>query len=120
MSKLTIGLLVGAVLGFLDGLSAMLFPAVNDLIVLIVIASTIKGFVTGLLAGFVARRTNNFALAIVTGFAVGLALSFAAAVFVPDSAGRHYYWEIMLPGAALGVITGYSSQRFGRKPAAQI
>lgn len=118
MSKVTIGLLVGAILGFLDGISAMLSPAVQDIIVFIVIASTIKGFVTGLLAGFVARRTNNFALAIVTGSAVGLVLSFAAAVSTPDSAGRHYYWEIMLPGAVLGMLAGYSSQRFGGKTAA--
>jgi uncharacterized membrane protein (Fun14 family) len=118
MSKLTIGLLVGAILGFVDGMSAMLSPEVHNILVFIVIASTIKGFVTGLLAGFVARRTNNFVLAIVTGLAVGLVLSFSAAVSTPDSAGRHYYWEIMLPGAVLGMLAGYSSQRFGRKAAA--
>ena len=97
MSKLTIGLLVGAILGFLDGISAMLSPAVHNIIVFIVIASTIKGFVTDLLAGFVAQGTNNFAIAIVTGLAVGLALSFA-----------RQFSRLTLPAA---IITGKSCCR---------
>jgi hypothetical protein len=35
----------------------------------------------------------------------------------PDPAtGRHYYWEIMLPGSLAGAIVGYATQRYGRRP----
>ena len=25
--------------------------------------------------------------------------------------GKHYYWEIMLPGGLLGIIVGFATQR---------
>jgi hypothetical protein len=34
----------------------------------------------------------------------------------PDPEGQHHYAEIMLPGAILGVIVGFATQRFGRPP----
>jgi hypothetical protein len=35
----------------------------------------------------------------------------------PDPAtGRHYYWEIMLPGSLAGAIVGYATQRYGQRP----
>ena len=30
---------------------------------------------------------------------------------MPTPDGKHYYWEIMLPGGLLGVIVGYATQR---------
>ena len=40
---------------------------------------------------------------------------FVAAMPSPD--GKHYYWEIMLPGAVLGMIVGYATQKYvGRQP----
>lgn len=44
--------------------------------------------------------------------AVLVALSFLAAS-VSDAEGRHHYFEIMLPGAILGVMVGFATQRFG-------
>ncbi len=35
---------------------------------------------------------------------------------MPSETGEHYYWEIMLPGGAVGVIIGYATQRFGARP----
>jgi hypothetical protein len=29
--------------------------------------------------------------------------------------GRVYFWQIMLPGAAVGLIVGYVTQRYGRR-----
>jgi len=46
---------------------------------------------------------------------VGLALAFAVAA-MPDASGKHYYFEIMLPGTIVGVIVGYASHRFGAAP----
>ena len=34
-----------------------------------------------------------------------------AAMPTPD--GKHYYWEIILPGSVLGLIVGYATQKYG-------
>ena len=44
--------------------------------------------------------------------AVGLLLAFAVAS-MPQPTGKHYYFEIMLPGGIVGMIVGYATQRFG-------
>jgi peptidoglycan/LPS O-acetylase OafA/YrhL len=57
----------------------------------------------------------------VVGLAVGLILAYLVAMF-PDEQGNYYYWEIMIPGALVGLILGYVTQRYGRaatKAAAQ-
>jgi uncharacterized protein YndB with AHSA1/START domain len=118
MSKPMLGLIIGAILGMLDGASAWFTPAVRPVILSIVIASTIKGLITGVFAGWVARMTNSMALAIATGLAVGLLLSYLAAAVSPDPSGHHYYFEIMLPGCILGGIAGFASQRMGNRRAA--
>jgi membrane protease YdiL (CAAX protease family) len=64
--------------------------------------------------GLVARRWRSLPLGIVSGLLVGLGLSFLAAM-QPDPSGQHHYFEIMLPGAILGVIVGFATQRFGRE-----
>ena len=54
-----------------------------------------------------------------TARAVGLlaGLFFAYLVAMqPASTGKHYYWEIMLPGSLAGAIVGYATQRYGRRP----
>ena len=38
----------------------------------------------------------------------------------PGGANHHYYVEIMLPGAALGAVVGFATQRFGGSPAASL
>jgi hypothetical protein len=39
----------------------------------------------------------------------------------PDPAtGKHYYWEIMLPGSLAGAIVGYATQKYGRSPGAAV
>jgi hypothetical protein len=115
MSKLVLGLTVGTVLGFLDGASAWFTPEARPIFLSIIIGSTIKGLVTGVVAGVVARRTNSILWAVVAGFGVGLTLSYIAAALSPDPNGNYHYFEIVLPGALLGVIAGFASQRFGRR-----
>ena len=36
---------------------------------------------------------------------------------MPDPSGKHYYFEIVIPGSIVGLIVGYSTQRYGRRPA---
>jgi hypothetical protein len=118
MNKPVYGMLLGGFLGIFDGLSALLHgPEVAAQIVGIVIGSTLKGIIAGLLIGWFAKKVNSLPLGILFGFAVGLLLAFAVAA-MPDPSGKHYYWQIMLPGSVLGVIVGYATQRYSAKRAA--
>jgi hypothetical protein len=114
MNKPMLGLVLGGVLGVLDGASALLSaPEVAPMIAGIVFGSTIKGLITGIAIGFFAKKVKSLPLGIVFGLGVGLLLAFAVAA-MPDESGKHYYWEIMLPGGILGMIVGYATQRYGR------
>ena len=113
MSKPILGVGLGTVLGLFDGLSAMLYSGTGSMLVQIVVGSTLKGLATGLLAGVFARRMRSLPLGVLFGLAVGLVLSYLAAAS-PDPEGRHYYVEIMLPGAILGLVVGFATQRFGQ------
>jgi hypothetical protein len=112
MNKPVFGLVLGAVLGVLDGLTAWFTPEVRSQLFMIVVFSTLKGLVAGVLIGWFARKVNSLPLGIVAGLAVGLVLAFAVAA-MPSETGKHYYFEIMLPGAIVGAIVGYATQKHG-------
>jgi hypothetical protein len=115
MNKPLLGLVLGGVLGVFDGLSALVSaPETAPQIAGIVVGSTIKGLVTGVCIGLFARKVRSLPLGILFGLAVGLLLAFAVAA-IPDESGKHYYWEIMLPGSLLGIVVGYVTQRYGRR-----
>jgi hypothetical protein len=117
MNKPVVGLVLGGVLGVFDGLSALLSaPEVAPEIVGIVIGSTFKGLVTGVLIGLFARKVRSLPLGIAFGLAMGLLFAFLVAA-MPSATGKHYYWEIMLPGGLLGVIVGYATQQYRKEPA---
>jgi fatty-acid desaturase len=54
MNKIVLGLLVGGILGVFDGLSAWFTPAVRAQLLGIVIGSTVKGLIAGILIGYFA------------------------------------------------------------------
>lgn len=112
MNKLLVGVLVGGVLGIFDGLTAWFTPEVRPAIVGIVIGSTVKGIIAGLAAGWFARKVNSVPAGIAFGFVVGLLLAYAVAA-MPSETGKHYYFEIMLPGSIVGAIVGYATQKYG-------
>ena len=112
MNKIWLGLLIGTILGAIDGLTAWFTPEVRTQLLGIVVGSTIKGLIAGLLIGYFARKVNSLPLGIIFGLGVGLLLAFAVAA-MPNPTGRHYYFEIMLPGGIVGMIVGYATQRFG-------
>src|SRR5262245_19640416 len=117
MNKPVFGLLLGGFLGIFDGLTALFTPEVAPQIVGIVIGSTFKGVLAGLAIGFFARKVQSVPWGVVFGLAVGLLLAFAVAA-MPNPAGKHYYFEIMLPGGIVGMIVGLATQKFGAKPSA--
>jgi hypothetical protein len=112
MSKVILGLVVGGLLGIFDGLSAWFTPAVRAQLLGIVIGSTVKGLIAGVLIGYFAKKVNSLPLGIVFGLGIGLLLAFGVAA-IPNPEGKHYYFEIMLPGGIVGMIVGYATQRFG-------
>ncbi len=117
MSKPLLGLILGGVLGVFDGLSALVsspnVPEVQEGIVGIVIGSTMKGLIVGVVTGFMARKFNSMGV----GIACGLTLGFALALFVAVMNGSHYL-EIILPGTLVGVIVGFVTQKYGAAPRA--
>ena len=118
MNKPVLGMVIGGVLGVFDGLSALISaPETAPQIMTIVIGSTFKGIVAGVLIGFFARKVRSLPLGILFGLAVGLLLAYAIAA-MPNPDGSHYYWEIMLPGSILGMIVGYATQKYGTAPSA--
>lgn len=109
MNKVLLGILLGAVLGILDGLTAWFTPEARVQLAGIVVGSTIKGILAGVAIGFFARKVNSLPLGIVFGLAVGFLLAFLVAHF-----GEHgHYFEIILPGSIVGLIVGYATQRYG-------
>jgi hypothetical protein len=73
-----------------------------------VIGSTVKGLLTGLVAGLIARKRQSILLGVIAGLAAGFALSALAAFGQPD-----HFWAIVLPGMLLGAFVGFVTQRFG-------
>ena len=113
MSKPVLGLLLGGILGIFDGLTALFTPEVVPQIMGIIIGSTAKGLIAGIAIGFFARKVHSLPVGIIFGTGVGLLLAFAVAA-IPDPNGKHYYFQIMLPGSIVGLIVGFATQKYGR------
>lgn len=117
MNKILLGLLLGTVLGALDGTTAFMYPEVRPEMATIIIGSTFKGLVAGVLIGLFARKVKSIPLGILFGLFLGALFAFAIAAMPDALTGKHYYWQIMLPGSIVGLITGYATQRYGANPA---
>ena len=115
MNKPLVGVIAGAALGFLDGLTAWFTPEVRPDIAGILVGSSFKGMLVGVLSGAFARKVSNTAAGIGLGAALGLAFAWFIASF-PSPGGKHYYLEIMLPGFVTGAIIGFLTQRHGSRP----
>lgn len=114
MNKPLLGLILGTVLGALDGLSApwgLNDPKLWEDLAGIVIGSTIKGLVAGVLIGLVARYSNSTVLTIAFGILVSGAFAFGVAMMQGG-----YYLRITLPGALIGAMVGFATQKYGAMP----
>ena len=108
MNKITYGLILGGILGIFDGLSSWFTPAVRPQLMGILIGSTCKGLLAGLLIGIFARKVHSLALGVLFGLGVGLLFAFFIAYMQ-----RNYYIQIMVPGGLVGLIVGYATQKYG-------
>lgn len=107
MTRPLLGVVAGGVLGLIDGMSAWFHPEARPMIVPIMLGSTVKGVLTGLSVGLVAKWKQSLVLGILAGALVGFTLSSLVAMGQPAQ-----YWEIVLPGMLVGVITGILCQRW--------
>ncbi len=123
MSKPVLGLILGTVLGIFDGLTALLepdiatSPEVGSAMTGILLGSSVKGLLAGLIIGFFARKVTSLRSGLIFGALVGLALATLVAA-MPDPSGKHYWLQIMIPGTIVGLILGYATQRYGKPTAA--
>ena len=107
MTRPVIGVVAGAALGLIDGMSAWFYPEARSMMLTIILGSTVKGVLTGLSVGLVAKWKQSLPLGILAGALVGFALSSLVAMGQPAQ-----YWEIVLPGMLVGVIAGVICQRW--------
>ncbi len=112
MNKILIGLLAGLILGAMDGATAWFYPEVRTMLGGIMVGSSIKGMIVGLLSGWFARKVQSTGWGIVVGSAFGLLFAFLVAAMNTVN-GKHPYLEIMLPGFVVGAIVGFLTQRMG-------
>lgn len=117
MNKPLLGAIIGGVLGIFDGLSAFVSsPEVaREQYLGIIIGSTFKGLIVGVLVGWYASRVRSLTKGMIVGLIVAAFFAYLVAA-MPQPDGSHYYWEIMVPGSIVGLIVGYATQRFGRSP----
>ncbi|MEO8373382.1 MAG: hypothetical protein ABI806_29625 [Candidatus Solibacter sp.] len=108
MNKITVGLIFGALLGAIDGATAWFTPEVRSMMASIMVGSTIKGMIVGLLSGWFARKVDSMQWGIALGSVLGLGFAYAVAAMQGD-----HYLEIMLPGFAVGAIVGFLTQKMG-------
>ena len=112
MNKVLVGLIFGLVLGLLDGATAWFYPETRPVIGGILIGSSFKGMLVGILSGWFARKVNSTGWGIVVGSVLGLLFAFIVA-YLDAKGGKSHYLEIMLPGFAVGAIVGFLTQRMG-------
>ena len=107
MNKITFGLVLGGILGIFDGLTAWFTPEVRSMLMQIVIGSTFKGLIVGLIIGIFAYKVHSLASGTIFGLAVGLFFAFLVA-FLQHA----HYAAIMIPGGLGGLIVGYATQMY--------
>ena len=88
MTKPVLGGVAGGALGLIDGMSAWFYPEARAMMLAIILGSTIKGVLTGLAVGFVAKWKQSLPLGILAGALVGFVLSSLVAMGQPLNTGK--------------------------------
>lgn len=114
MRKVVFGLILGGVLGIFDGLTALFTaPETAPLILVVVTGSTIKGLIAGAITGYFAKKVDSALSGVLFGLVVGALFAWLATL------GGPYFWKVIIPGAIMGMIVGYATQRYpGGSPTA--
>src|ERR1043166_2028757 len=111
ITKPMLGLAVGGALGLLDGLSGFLEPSLAPLMTSVITFSLLKGLISGVAIGYLARKIHSMLLGILGGLIIAAFFSFLLVL----KSGMALFWDIMLPGMLLGLVVGFATQRFGSR-----
>jgi hypothetical protein len=111
LTKPMLGLAVGGTLGLLDGFSGFLEPSLAPVMSSVITFSLLKGLISGIAIGYVSQRFHSMLVGILAGIGIASALSLVVIL----RAGMALFWDIMLPGMLLGVVVGFTTQKFGRQ-----
>lgn len=124
MNRPLLGLIVGAVVGFLDGGTAKWTspePEYQAILMSIMLGSAFKGLIGGLLTGFFARKTGSLAKGIAIGVSIAVVLAAIIAYMnAQEYADNRMYWRIIGPGAITGLVVGYAIVRYGKPAGGQV
>jgi len=120
MNRPLLGLVVGGILGVLDGSTAFFSaPELRGQLASIIMGSSIKGVVAGLVTGLIVRKIGSLPIGAIVGILVGFALAVPIAYLNATAyENTSYYWKIILPPTLMGAFVGYLTIRYG-KPAAE-
>ncbi len=84
------GLLFGLVLGAVDGATALFYPETRPVIAGILVGSSFKGMLVGLLSGWFARKVNSTGWGVVVGSGLGLLFAYLVAAMDATKGKPHY------------------------------
>lgn len=112
MKTILLAVVLGGLLGLMDGLSAWFTPDARPQLGEIVMGSAIKDVLGGFLIGVFAVFVRSKPAVILWGLAVGLGLAFIVAAMQEPN---NYYLQIMLPGGLVGILVGYATAHYGRR-----
>src|SRR5260370_16962517 len=99
MNKIAVGLLSGLILGAIDGATAWFTPEVRPMIGGILVGSSIKGMIVGLLSAWFARKVHSIKWGIAVG--AGLALLFP---FLVPAMHKNHSFHLLFPGFLLDAL----------------
>jgi hypothetical protein len=121
MNKALLGLVLGLFLGALDGATAWFYEEVRaqgaGYMTTIILGSTAKGLVAGLLAGWAARKWNSLAAGLGVGAVAGALFAWiVVATGKGDPVVDAHPWAIIIPGTIVGALCGIACFKYG-KPA---
>lgn len=111
LSKPILGLAVGGTLGLIDGLTGFFEPSLAPLMTSVITFSMLKGLLSGIAIGYFSQRVKSMPWGLFAGFCIAALFSFVLIL----KAGMALFWDIMLPGMALGLIVGFATQKFGKR-----
>ena len=109
MKNVIYAVVLGAILGALDGLSSAYEFGFGQKVLTIAGLSSIKSLVVGLVVGVMACYVRNKGVVIATGVLVALAFAYLVASQPDPDTGEKYYAHIMGTGGLVGLIVGYAT-----------
>jgi hypothetical protein len=85
-----------------------MIPEAAGMMTEIIIGSTVKGLINGLIAGFIARKSDSVLTVTLLSGVTGMILS--ALTAIPSGA----YAAIIVPGTIVGLLSGFITSKWGK------